>query len=107
MVGPNFVNYFWDGTLDINLSERIEVRRNSIYSIGWEKMKPIQLSKKNQTHDLGMWVKLYDSYLQRFAFSKINNSEIAKDLVQETFLAALTSLENFQKRSSVPRRIAG
>ena len=54
-----------------------------------------------------MWVQLYDTYLQRFALSKINNSEIAKDLVQETFLAALASLENFQKRSSVPRRIAG
>jgi RNA polymerase sigma-70 factor (TIGR02943 family) len=64
-------------------------------------MKPIQLLQKNQTRDPGMWVKLYDSYLQRFALSKINNPEIVKDLVQETFLAALTSLENFQKRSSV------
>ncbi len=56
---------------------------------------------KNQTHDPGMWVKLYDNYLQRFALSRINNPEIAKDLVQETFLAALVSLENFQHRSSV------
>ena len=96
-----FVNYFWDGTLDINLSERIGVRRNSIYLIGWEKMKPIKLPQKNQTQDPRMWAQLYDSYLQRFALSKINNSEVAKDLVQETFLAALTSLGNFQKRSSV------
>ena len=54
-----------------------------------------------------MWVKLYESYLQRFALSKINNSEIAKDLVQETFLAALTSLENFQKRSCVKTWLTG
>jgi RNA polymerase sigma-70 factor (TIGR02943 family) len=64
-------------------------------------MKPMQLPQKNQTHDPGMWVKLYNSYLQRFALSRINNPEIVKDLVQETFLAALAALGNFQQRSSV------
>jgi RNA polymerase sigma-70 factor (ECF subfamily) len=64
-------------------------------------MKPIQLPPENQAHDPGMWVKLYDGYLQRFALSRINNPEIVKDLVQETFLAALIALENFQQRSSV------
>jgi RNA polymerase sigma-70 factor (TIGR02943 family) len=62
---------------------------------------PIPLPPKNQTPDPAVWVKLYDSYLRRFALSKIHNPEIAKDLVQETFLAGLASLENFQRRSSV------
>ena len=48
-----------------------------------------------------MWASLYDTYLQRFAISRTKNPEIAKDLVQETFLAALTSRKNFQHRSSV------
>jgi len=64
-------------------------------------MKPLPLPPENQTNDPGKWVKLYDSHLQRIALSRINNPEVAKDLVQETFLAALTSLENFQQRSSV------
>jgi RNA polymerase sigma-70 factor, ECF subfamily len=64
-------------------------------------VKPNRLTPKNQTHDPKMWVKLYDDYLQRFAHSRIKNADIAKDLVQETFLAALGALENFQHRASV------
>jgi RNA polymerase sigma-70 factor (ECF subfamily) len=64
-------------------------------------MKSTPLSVRNQIHDPGNWAKLYDDYLQRFARARINDPEIVKDLVQETFLAALTSLDNFQGRSSV------
>jgi RNA polymerase sigma-70 factor (TIGR02943 family) len=46
-------------------------------------------------------VKLYDGYPRRFALSRINNPEIAKDLVQEALLAALIALENFQQCASV------
>ena len=70
-------------------------------------MKPIHLQSKKQADDPRMWVQLYDSYLQHFALSRINNPEIAKDLVQETFLAALTSLANFQSRSSVKTWLTG
>ena len=42
------------------------------------------------------WVKQYSNLLFRYAFVRVNDREIAKDLVQETFLAALKNLPNFR-----------
>jgi RNA polymerase sigma-70 factor (ECF subfamily) len=42
----------------------------------------------------------YGDFLYRFALSRVKDSAIAEDLVQETFLAALKSRTNFQGRSS-------
>jgi DNA-directed RNA polymerase specialized sigma24 family protein len=33
----------------------------------------------------------YSDYLYRFALARVRNHEVARDLVQETFLAALRS----------------
>lgn len=46
------------------------------------------------------WVDLYADYLFSFAFARITDCELAKDLVQETFLAALEKAGSFQGRSS-------
>ena len=43
-----------------------------------------------------LWVKNYSDLLYRFAYIRVNNEEAAKDLVQETFFAALRSAENFK-----------
>ncbi len=43
------------------------------------------------------WVDAYADELYRFAFSRINNSEQAEDLVQETFFSALKNLDNFRR----------
>lgn len=40
-------------------------------------------------------------YLLSFAMSKVRDLELAKDLVQETFLSALSNLDNFERRSKV------
>jgi RNA polymerase sigma-70 factor (TIGR02943 family) len=42
------------------------------------------------------WVDLYSDYLFNYTISRVNDSEIAKDLVQETFLAGLGALKNFK-----------
>ncbi len=42
------------------------------------------------------WVDLYADYLYNYAISRINDPEIAKDLVQETFFAGLKSAKNYQ-----------
>lgn len=42
------------------------------------------------------WVKEYADYLYNFAIGRVNNHEIAKDLVQETFLAGLQAAANFK-----------
>jgi RNA polymerase sigma factor (sigma-70 family) len=46
------------------------------------------------------WVDLYGDLLYRFARSRVKDTSIAEDLVQETFLAALKSRANFQGRST-------
>lgn len=49
---------------------------------------------------LADWVDQYGSYLYRFALSRVQSPQVAEDLVQETFLAAVKGWERFEKRSS-------
>lgn len=46
------------------------------------------------------WVELHADYLYTYAFTRINDEEQARDLVQETFLAALERLDGFKGGSS-------
>ena len=46
------------------------------------------------------WVDLYGNTLFRFAVARVGDHEIAEDLVQETFLAAVKSMERFKGQSS-------
>src|SRR5258705_11564943 len=47
-----------------------------------------------------LWVKNYADYLYNYAYTRLNDDELARDLVQETFLAALEKTEKFEGRSS-------
>ncbi|GMN10971.1 hypothetical protein MTsPCn9_27170 [Croceitalea sp. MTPC9] len=42
------------------------------------------------------WVDRYADYLFNYAVSRVSDSEIAKDLVQETFFAGLKSAKNYK-----------
>jgi RNA polymerase sigma-70 factor (TIGR02943 family) len=64
-------------------------------------------SRKNQFVQLEkailnpqLWVKNYADYLYNYAYTRLNDDEIARDLVQETFLVALEKIEKFEGRSS-------
>ena len=46
------------------------------------------------------WVDDYGDSLFHFALARVKNKDIAEDLVQETFLAAVKSQERFKGRSS-------
>ena len=46
------------------------------------------------------WVEQYADYLYRFAFSRLRDEELARDLVQDTFLAALQQVSRFEGKSS-------
>lgn len=50
--------------------------------------------------DPHLWVTKYADYLYAYAITRINNEEQARDLVQETFLAALEKIDRFEGRSS-------
>ncbi|HEY4800801.1 MAG TPA: sigma-70 family RNA polymerase sigma factor [Bacteroidia bacterium] len=46
--------------------------------------------------DSKRWVEQYANQLFKFAVSRIGNSELAKDLVQDTFLSALKNADGFR-----------
>jgi RNA polymerase sigma-70 factor (ECF subfamily) len=46
------------------------------------------------------WVRAHADYLYAYALSRINSEEQAKDLVQDTFLAALQKVAGFEGKSS-------
>lgn len=50
----------------------------------------------NSTVDPHQWVDRYADYLYTYAASRLNDEELARDLVQETFLAALQRKESFK-----------
>ncbi len=42
------------------------------------------------------WIKQYSNVLFRHALLRVNDREIAKDLVQDAFLSALKNVSNFR-----------
>jgi RNA polymerase sigma-70 factor, ECF subfamily len=60
-----------------------------------------QIKSSPENPSLEELVKLYGDYLFRQAYFRIGRREVAEDLVQETFLAAMQNLKNFEGRSSV------
>ncbi|MFU8860295.1 MAG: sigma-70 family RNA polymerase sigma factor [Cyclonatronaceae bacterium] len=50
--------------------------------------------------DITQWVYEYSDELISWAFYKISDQSAAQDLVQETFLAAVKSKQDFERRSS-------
>lgn len=60
-----------------------------------------------QTLDPETWVDQYGDYLYRYAISRIHDSAVAEDLVQETFLAALNAREGFKGLSSEKTWLTG
>ena len=46
------------------------------------------------------WIDLYADYLFNYTISRVNDREMAQDLVQDTFLAALKAMKNFKGEAS-------
>ncbi|MEK6152922.1 sigma-70 family RNA polymerase sigma factor [Flavobacteriaceae bacterium 3-367] len=51
-------------------------------------------------HDVESWFHKYSDELFRWSFYKTSSREIAEDLVQETFLAAVKNHKNFEEKAS-------
>ncbi|WP_288879790.1 sigma-70 family RNA polymerase sigma factor [Pedobacter panaciterrae] len=58
------------------------------------------LSLENRTLHPQLWVSKHADYLYSYALTRINDEEQARDMVQETFLAALEKADKFEGRSS-------
>jgi len=50
--------------------------------------------------DPNTWIDKYSDYLFNYAIVRVNNHDLAKDLVQETFFAGLKSAKNFEGKAS-------
>lgn len=47
------------------------------------------------------WVNKFGGYLYSYAYFRVRDNQVAEDLVQETLLAAIESLNNYKKNSSL------
>jgi RNA polymerase sigma-70 factor, ECF subfamily len=62
---------------------------------------------KHQIPDPALWVDEYGDYLYRYALQRTRSTQLAEDMVQETFLAALKSKDRFSGKSSVKTWLIG
>lgn len=60
---------------------------------------PVNQTKTN-TLDPNKWISSYADYLFNYTIARVNDSDIAKDLVQETFFSGLKSAKNFEGKST-------
>ena len=56
---------------------------------------------ENEEINPELLVENHGDYLLSFAMSKLRDLDLAKDLVQDTFVSALTKLDSFEKRSKL------
>tara|TARA_R100000935_G_C2797416_1_gene148826 strand:- start:374 stop:922 length:549 start_codon:yes stop_codon:yes gene_type:complete len=53
-----------------------------------------------ETLNANLWVDKYADYLYNYTIVRVNNVEVAQDLISETFFAALKSKDNFKGEAS-------
>jgi len=54
----------------------------------------------NHEIDPNKWISSYSDYLFNYTITRVNDREIAQDLVQDTFFAGLKSMKNFKGEAS-------
>jgi len=59
-----------------------------------------QSKNKSRQAVVGEWVQSYGDYLYGWAYHKTGHREVAEDLVQEVFLAAVKNFDGFKGESS-------
>jgi RNA polymerase sigma-70 factor (TIGR02943 family) len=63
-------------------------------------LKSMNKPMSNNSIDTSQWVDRYGDTLYGYAMSRLRNADVAADLVQETFLAALQNYKSFAGKSS-------
>ena len=69
-------------------------------SEGEEQKQSDSIDNNGQNALFDLWVDDHSDVLYRFALVRVQNSTIAEDLVQDTFVAALKSIDSFRNQSS-------
>lgn len=55
---------------------------------------------KEHTLNPDKWVDLHSDYLFNYTITRVDNEELAKDIVQETFFSALKAMKNFRGQAA-------
>jgi len=55
---------------------------------------------QEHTLDASKWVDLHADYLFNYTITRVDNEEIAKDIVQETFFSGLKAMDNFRGQAA-------
>ncbi|MDC0176541.1 sigma-70 family RNA polymerase sigma factor [Polaribacter sp.] len=58
------------------------------------------MAKEKDLLNTDKWIDNYADYMYNYAIVRVNDSDLAKDLVQDTFFAGLKSAKNFQGKST-------
>jgi len=72
----------------------------NFYLVSYSPEQLIMTEENKHILEPHRWVERYGDYLFNYAIVRVNEREIAEDLVQETFLAGLKSREGFRGESS-------
>lgn len=59
------------------------------------------------SESIEQWLELYGDSLFKFALARVRNVQMAEDLVQETFVAAIKARDSFEQRSQVKTWLTG
>ncbi|MEE9349714.1 MAG: sigma-70 family RNA polymerase sigma factor [Flavobacteriaceae bacterium] len=57
-------------------------------------------STPKHTLDPNKWIDLHSNYMYNYTITRVNNHDVAKDLVQETFFSGLKAMANFKGQAS-------
>lgn len=57
-------------------------------------------SKPKHTLNPNKWIDLHSDYMYNYTITRVSSKDIAKDLVQETFLASLKAMANYKGEAS-------
>ena len=55
---------------------------------------------KKHTLNPDKWIDLYADYLFNYTITRVDNQDLAKDLVQETFFSGIKGKDNFRGQAS-------
>lgn len=58
------------------------------------------MNETKTSNDIEEWVEKYSDYLMNYAMTKLNDRNIALDLIQDTFVAAIQNLDKFEGKST-------
>lgn len=57
-------------------------------------------NSKKHTLNPNKWIELYADYLYNYTITRVDNHDLSKDLVQETFFSGLKGKDNFRGQAS-------